>query len=550
MLVTSTHRAVRNFRTSQDSPVRKSNPHFGLNPVTKPAEFFQLVRGNFVWEFLMLDVAALWLPRIFNSLRRGAKKYDQHADPEAKNRHPIAQFGHWIYKTTAGLNYANAFEETMREMESGPVMFIMPSVVMATASAMAWGRLANTMSHGDLKRFHGAFKSLVDGYRPGELNPYYNFRNTNPGVMKYKLLRDYMNGLLKQHFVELGAADKTMQNLAQRAASGALSHEDKLLVSFIKHTMNKAPDAVTYSDVARAWASSWAENAKPVAVKMTHDVVEPGRMGRAWNRVTSTARDVATSIIPALKDEKSGVRKALAKLTFEKRAAQVAQEAEMKTILDRLVFWSNEGFAAKAVDKGIAHGAANPSYLSKIHIPSMAFGEAPATGQFFEKARKFRSYITNVVDHAHTRLAKMPMGEWVANIGKQLTTSSDELVKFIMPLKVLMAVSGTLLAGISVVMVSALAQSGKEYPANEYLKLENLDKPGNGPAANSATQQAGGSNQNRHSHRPATAMNFMHQSRQPGVYQPAAVSFAAGYPQDNPWMSPPNAYSRFTGGQP
>ncbi len=110
---------------------------------------FTQVSEKYIWNFIALDVVALWIMRIIKGLDRGREPYDATKDPSNDGLPPLQVLKKSIRKNVEGLNYLNAGEEAAREMLTGPMGFIAPAVVIGFATKY-FARNALMMSHQEL----------------------------------------------------------------------------------------------------------------------------------------------------------------------------------------------------------------------------------------------------------------------------------------------------------------------------------------------------------------------------------------------------------------
>jgi hypothetical protein len=90
---------------------------------------FQKLTEVFLWSFIGVDFACLWVPRITTSLVTGAVPYDSRKDPSAQNLSFPHLAARWTEKNISGLNWKNLHEETKREVASGPGTLAIPAVI-------------------------------------------------------------------------------------------------------------------------------------------------------------------------------------------------------------------------------------------------------------------------------------------------------------------------------------------------------------------------------------------------------------------------------------
>jgi len=104
-----------------------SATHTTVNKFLLPT--FQKLTEVFLWSFLGVDLLCLWVPRITNSLVTGAIPYDSRQDPSAQNLSFPRLAGRWVDRNFMGLNWRNLYEESKREIGSGPGTLAIPAVV-------------------------------------------------------------------------------------------------------------------------------------------------------------------------------------------------------------------------------------------------------------------------------------------------------------------------------------------------------------------------------------------------------------------------------------
>ncbi len=147
----------------------------GLSSVFRPAAEI------FIASIMVIDVFALWLPRVLGALFRGADK------PKApKDASTLTKATTYL----KGLNWNNAWEETWREVCSGPALFFWPTILFSMARKGFGGRAV------ELKQ--PVLESLTERY--SELTP-------SKGS-KAKALDAGWHKLLPKVFTELETAPK------------------------------------------------------------------------------------------------------------------------------------------------------------------------------------------------------------------------------------------------------------------------------------------------------------------------------------------------------
>jgi hypothetical protein len=127
---------------------------------------FQKVAEVFIWAFLMQDVFAMWLPRIFALLTEGRKKYELRNDPKMKDKPLGRQLYHYVKENLKGLNWDNFYEGTKREFATGPGLLIVPAAVF-----LAISRFVNPSVRLPFSAAKGMGKGLRKQFKDAPANP-------------------------------------------------------------------------------------------------------------------------------------------------------------------------------------------------------------------------------------------------------------------------------------------------------------------------------------------------------------------------------------------
>jgi len=89
---------------------------------------------DFLAGVMLVDVFALWLPRAYNALFRGAMDYKPSEDPIAQRKQGLNKFLYTTHERFKRLNWPNFIEECGREFASGPGFFIWPTLILSGAA--------------------------------------------------------------------------------------------------------------------------------------------------------------------------------------------------------------------------------------------------------------------------------------------------------------------------------------------------------------------------------------------------------------------------------
>ena len=126
--------AAGKFASAQKS----SQPQFSSlgRTVSRGLEPLFRATQEYVWELMLLDVIAVWLPRIGNALERGRVGVSLNQivlDPKYQDKSSGSQFKTWAKKNIKGLNWPNGLEETWREIQSAPMLLFVQSMFFGIA---------------------------------------------------------------------------------------------------------------------------------------------------------------------------------------------------------------------------------------------------------------------------------------------------------------------------------------------------------------------------------------------------------------------------------
>jgi hypothetical protein len=166
------HNAAPPVQGKVDSQHVISAPKFGngvitlgqslqFNPVTQLIRrasilSFQQIVETFLWAFLAQDFFALWIPRIFRSLSRGSIPYDPKQDPATQTMSGLQRWVKTKTEQIKRLNLVNGWEETKRELATGPMMLIVPTLFFMWARR-TMGKRAIELSYGSFRDLHQTF---------------------------------------------------------------------------------------------------------------------------------------------------------------------------------------------------------------------------------------------------------------------------------------------------------------------------------------------------------------------------------------------------------
>ncbi|MCA9789547.1 MAG: hypothetical protein KC462_07225, partial [Cyanobacteria bacterium HKST-UBA05] len=129
---------------------------FGLRASNTLARIFRPVLENIFAGIMVVDVFCYWIPRVWGALTRGAFDYDPDRDPQAYGKQGWDRQKHVLNQRLKGLNWINAWEETMREVASGPALFIWPSILYMMLKP-GFGKRAAELPHAALTQLSDGF---------------------------------------------------------------------------------------------------------------------------------------------------------------------------------------------------------------------------------------------------------------------------------------------------------------------------------------------------------------------------------------------------------
>jgi len=465
------------------------------------ASVFQPISENFVWEFTAQDVVALWIPRIINALRRGRHPYDPNEDPSLREGKPLQQWLHSVVQNTKGLNWSNAREESYREFETGPGIFIAPSIIFALGSSAVLGHLALQMSNKDLHTYTNALTQLKPTLKGagdadavaqqffqhllenGHFKPHLNQPIEIPTP---KGTEGVSEKLVKMMNVATGKKNHTGQDALKvwsEMVSGKISREGNL--EFLNYEKNHTP----------GWVGRLAKRSgfhTGEADKMTH----------LLDRILMQYKDIQLQDV--LNTWTHTWKDAQKRHWFDFKGVQ--QLNELESAFKRITYWvNNNHYPAMATNA--------------LRIPALAQNknDTVKAEALFDNMRKFRGFIQKLYS-THQGQPK----QWASAIQKLLQSSTIG--------KAVLSVIGTAAACFTVVMVSAKAQRGRAYPANRNVQLGTIGTNNTGIAQKPAVVDS-----------PTPQWMPLHSSQNPWANPMQATT--ASWP-----MYPPQTASWYTGG--
>lgn len=391
------------------------------------ANVFQPITEQFVYGFIAQDVIALWVPRIINALRRGREPYNPAEDPSVRAERPFQQWLHSIYMNAKGLNYTNATEETLREVETGPGLLIAQSVLYGAATAFMLGKLALVMGYSDLKAFKNTYVNMLKA--PDMPNLLATSSTMKRAAFERNILHRFMAGLLMDGHFKSGLREKLP---IEHITNG--TQDDKALIQLLQKAFpDRELTRLTYKDVLGAWSTKWSE-----LIVKPHKFADKGYLKHS---------------------------------------------DELESVLNRLVYWFND-------NAGNLRQGVKPAKLNIMHVPQLGQHSETSVSHFVENSRKFATFIRDSIGMTRKKALNGAISGTGASLQKSLIQASEKLLKSSAISKMGLSLLATVFAGITVITVSAMAQRGKTYPANRNLMLNNINPGGNPHFGNTERLQA------------------------------------------------------------
>jgi hypothetical protein len=274
--------------------------HTTVNKFLLPT--FQRLTEVFLWSFLGVDLLCLWVPRITNSLITGAIPYDSRQDPSAQNLSFPRLAGRWANRNFMGLNWRNLYEESKREIGSGPGTLAIPAVIFLGVRHALNKRhmelsyhsiegLCQGLEH-HITQNNAAKLSTREAYTQ-KMGSYVNSIFTDTGLRKAPLVdstqkkellpvQRALNNILEhpsqlthqeleafqshpQVKAILNRYPKLAKDLRDLQASGSQAKGELLKQlagrPFFQMLRHDAVDCQTYDDYLKRWSNSWADAA-------------------------------------------------------------------------------------------------------------------------------------------------------------------------------------------------------------------------------------------------------------------------------------------------
>ena len=121
---------------------------------------FQQIAETFLWAFLAQDFFSLWIPRVYLAAQRGKFEYNPDKDPKIQKKEGISKWVSKKIESLKRLNIVNATEETWRELLTGPMMLVVPTVFFVWARR-TMGKRAIELGKQSFDDLHHSFMHQV-----------------------------------------------------------------------------------------------------------------------------------------------------------------------------------------------------------------------------------------------------------------------------------------------------------------------------------------------------------------------------------------------------
>lgn len=250
----------------------------GLTVPTLAMPITRAMDLNFIASFVGQDTFGFWVPRISVSLVRGAIPYDPKNDPEAQRRKGLNRSLYIFTQKAKRANWANLYEETMREVATAPGLLLWGSaggILLKTTGRFTEfpeGRRCMEMPIAVVKEFSQAFQHHVVTQGLGQ-------SNHNP-ANRHAFIKSFYQGLLKPEVNAQGEALLDKPLLIKQQLGSRASHADyNLSKKAIRYLMEADVDglhelkqhskpekavierSMTLRHAVEQWAEAHADNA-------------------------------------------------------------------------------------------------------------------------------------------------------------------------------------------------------------------------------------------------------------------------------------------------
>lgn len=227
--------------------------------------------SNFVWDLMIVDTIALWIPRIINAMNRGAITTPLRKvmnEPENKHKSSFQNIRSWMAQNIKGRNWPNAIEETWREIQSAPMVLLFQSMFFGATHLHDPAKRAVLLSKTDIQGYQQAFVSFFAHSPDKEL---YRLAQTPKGVRK--LIGQFTADLVKPHFQELWHQPVALKYIIENAPKNHYTWFDSILVNrgrkvsgtdyqeflnwYLGHFKTLEGKPASYGQVVRLWLKDW-----------------------------------------------------------------------------------------------------------------------------------------------------------------------------------------------------------------------------------------------------------------------------------------------------
>ena len=227
--------------------------------------------SDFIWDLMIVDTIAIWVPRIFNAMNRGSVTTPLRKvmnEPENKRKSSFKNLMTWATLNIKGRNWPNAIEETWREIQSAPMVLLFQSLFFATTRLHDPAKRSVLLSQQQLQDYQKAFASFVQHIPEPTLK---ELSNTPKGVRK--LIGQFTHDLLAHHFKTFKNKPFELHYITENAPKTHYTWLESRFVNsgkkikpndyqtflnwYLSHFKTLKGKPATYGTVLEVWLKDW-----------------------------------------------------------------------------------------------------------------------------------------------------------------------------------------------------------------------------------------------------------------------------------------------------
>lgn len=394
----------------------------------KTIKLFDAINREYLYEFLLLDIVALWVTRIVTGLIVGRIAVNTllQPNPASNADTPFQLWRHDLGANIKGLNWGNAAEILKREALTGPGLIVIPSFMYAATRALTRNH-TQEMHYGWFQKFHLAFQAGVHSMDSA--------KDAQP-------IQELVKSTVRQFFSPMAQDDAlaTLRNLP-------LTDATMLRQMPRSHIQLKVPDNRTLGDVLRPYGTSHSTTM--------------GEFLEAW--VHRYANKVET-IIHQHGGDRSKARKALQEL-----ASTLGEDLDA---VWRGVTRHNGNALTHVAREGLMPlrelHASVPLFKqqSSLAVEAVIDKKWVSIEAFTKNLGHFSDYWLDVLPKATT------------NKASQLLSNASAYANKLTRIKGLTTLTGMIIGGTWLYFLPRFTQSGKSYPAARLFQQTGLNATG------------------------------------------------------------------------